>query len=212
MALSKLFSTLSALLIAANFGLASGAAAFTWANCNTLTPDASGKLSGSVECAGNTSGGAANPGLSDFNGLFGIDGWVEIAKESSSTGGANLDAAGVTFLSDNNNFSGSWSITQSVLNLYTTIAIIMKDGNMAPAPTIAYKVDASSFSGIDFAGTWSTPWVNIHGKENNSLSNVRFIGSGPATPIPLPAAGWLLISVFGGLGLANHMRRKRSSA
>jgi hypothetical protein len=162
-------------------------------------------LKANVGCEGSSSTSFTQPQNLD---IFGKTGWLQIAKlESTSPGSpANLDTAGVTFKSTSvtGNFSGTWSVAQSVYDNYSYVAIVMNDGNHNPHPTIAYLVTA-------LGGTWITPWVHrIHDTLENSLSNVQFVGiRGETTVIPLPAAGWLILAGLGGLGL---VARRRSRA
>jgi hypothetical protein len=189
-------------------GSAGSSHAFTWAACVGFAPDATGKLTTNVGCNVNSDGSAANPSDDDFDGLFGVNDWEEIAKEESSTGGANLNKSGVTFLSTSAtaNFSGTWSITQALLNKYAHVAIVMKDGNSLPQPTVAYKISSTS-------GIWETPWAKLKDgvyEPLNSLSNVRFIGQGVGV-IPLPAGAWLVLSFMAGFGVLRRIKGRAAA-
>jgi hypothetical protein len=181
------------------FATADRADALTFTNCNLLVPDATGKLVANDGCQGE--GTNSNLAGADFNGLFGKNGWLLLAKQdvtgSNPPNNINLDEKGVTFKSSDNNNSGTWSVGQSVYNQWQHVVIYMKDGNQSPATNIFYLVSAAS-------GTWNTPWVNNQGAANNSLSNVQFLVNGQ---IPLPAAAWLLLAGIGGMGLVARGRK-----
>jgi hypothetical protein len=114
------------------------------------------------------------------------------------------NANGFSFSSDDKNFSGTWSISQALLDSWKFLAIVMKDGNQDPIPTLAYLVNTSS-------GSWETPWANFkcEGKDEarecgwedlNSLSNVQlWVSDEKMPPVPVPAAGFLMIGALGGL-------------
>ena len=55
-------------------------------------------------------------------------------------------------------------------------------------------------------GQWRLDCVGANEPDTSGANS----GCEPAAPVPLPAAGWLLISALGGLGLAARRRRKAS--
>jgi hypothetical protein len=197
------FSKLAAAgVLAVGFGAMSASAA-TFVDCATLVPDATGKLTPSDACAASDSN--QPPQGSQLDGLFGLDNWKQIGKIEAGDVDGTSGGDGWTFTSEDGNFTGTWSISQAILNKYVALAWILNDGNQAPAPTIAYRVSTSP-------GTWETPWVTggqgpNAGSPNNSLSNVQLVGV-----IPLPATGWLLLSVLGAGGFVAHRRRKQKAA
>jgi hypothetical protein len=198
--------------------MAGGAQAATFVACDSpeLEPDATNKLTANIGCVGIDGIGSSNPGAGDLVGMFGQDSWGLIQKFDVAEGpvSVNGSANGFSFSSSDQNYSGTWSISQALLDSWNFLAIILKDGNQDPIPTLAYLVNTS-------AGTWVTPWANqkcTKGPEGecgdwdplNSLSNVQLWVSGEKIeppPVPLPAAGFLMIGALGGLAV---FRRRRA--
>jgi hypothetical protein len=166
--------------------------------CNTLIPDATGNLTPNAGCQAFED--TSDPDPADFDGLFGYDDWVELAKIDANDIDGNSSDGGFTFTSTDGNKTGTWSVTG-----YTgPLVIVLKDGNQAPAPTLLYLLDGTS-------GTWSSPWVNSNtGESVASLSNVQLWGlEVRPPPIPVPAAGILLVTALGGLGF---LARRKATA
>jgi len=192
-----------AAISAISLTLVTGAAnAVTFTPCDELSPDATNKLLSNDGCVGLDNllpNNNSNPELDDFDGMFGVAEWTKEIGKTSVSGNIDVDVGGFTFKSTDGNLTGTWSVSQSLLDMYGSLAIVMKDGNQLPIPTIAYLISSTN-------GSWSTPWVNSQGAANPSLSNVRLIVGDPSV-IPLPAAGWLLLAGLG--GLAVYGRKKR---
>jgi hypothetical protein len=174
-----------------------GAAQAATVACNTLIPDATGALIPNAGCQAYQSNADPNP--DDFDGLFGLDDWMELVKIDAGDVDGSSSSNGFTFTSTDGNLSGTWSVSAA----YTgPLAIVLKDGNQAPAPTLLYLLAGDS-------GTWTTPWVNNQGDPNASLSNVQLWGT--VAPIPIPAAGLLLFGGLAGLGVVAGRRRPRTA-
>lgn len=196
---------------------AASAQAATFPACTTLPPDASGKLTSNIGCVGIGGIGSSNPGAGDLNDMFGQASWSLIQK-FDVIDGKSIDGSegGFSFSSADKNFSGRWSISQTLLDSWKFLAIVMKDGNQDPIPTLAYLVNT-------VGGAWNTPWAKqkctgTGDKKTcvweplNSLSNVQLWVSEknitpPPPPVPLPAAGFLLVGALGGLAALRRRRK-----
>jgi hypothetical protein len=175
---------LKAVLTSAVIALGLGGAGA--ANALTLLPGPGcdiGQLTTSTACAGTFAGNDANQSL---DGLFGVDGWTELAKvdSDSGTGGILTVTGGGT--------SGSWSV--SGWDGLTRVMAVLKGG-----PSFsAYLLDLGSTG-----GSWTTAGLaRGNGQAGPGLSHFTLY----AAPIPLPAGGVLLLTALGGLALAR--RRK----
>jgi hypothetical protein len=196
--------------------MAGGAGAATFPACSTLAPDATNKLTANIGCVGIEGIGTSNPGAGDLKFMFGQESWTLVQKFDVLDGPASINgsANGFSFSSTDKNFTGTWSITQTLLDSWNFLAIVMKDGNQDPIPTLAYRISTLS-------GTWATPWAKevctggrvktCSGWEPlNSLSNVQLWVSDKkidTSPVPLPAAGFLMIGALGGLAALRRRRR-----
>jgi hypothetical protein len=149
-------------------------------------------------------GTGGNDSNVDLDGLFGQNAWTEIVKlDGSSVENAGEGLTLSVFLTDGSDEkSGTWSV--SSWGGYKTVMAILKGG-----PTFsAYKLDTT----LGTKGTWTTNGIrNGNGNGIPGLSHMTFyhVGSpiGPPrseastgpSPVPLPAAGWLLLAGLCGL-------------
>lgn len=170
----------------------------TSASALTLTGNVTcsiANLSGSTACEGAFVGNDANQNL---DGLFSITGWTEINKVDSDSGtDGDLTVTG-------GGTSGGWSFDYGIND---PVMFVLKGGNSFSA----YLMDLSVTS-----GTWNTDGIEKgNGQPNPGLSHFAVYSGGtngggnpPPNPIPLPAAGWLLISGVAGLGFFGRRKAK----
>ena len=97
--------------------------------------------------------------------------------------------------------TGTWSLLEGFdFPVGESFAIALKAGSaQSGAGSVVYLLDTLATN-----GTWNT--IDLNEKQ---LSNITLFGTDtPAAPIPLPAAGVLLITALGGMGLISRRRRK----
>ncbi len=198
----RLIFRTAAIIGLVSFGLASGASASTITITITLA-------NGSASCSLSdfTIGGssasacegayAGNDSNSKLDGIFGIDGWTEIAKVNIPERGFGPFTSGSLTVNGAGK-SGAWGVTGWKDN--SPVMAVLKGG-----PTFAaYLLNDLSYT----SGTWNTDGIfRGSNKSGPALSHLTFYAGGPTpTPIPLPAAGWLLLASL--CGLAGMKRRK----
>jgi hypothetical protein len=105
-------------------------------------------------------------------------------------------AFNVTFGGDK---AGTWSFTPDPALTHAPAYMVVK----AATNWALYALDGA------LSGDWSTAGLMTpNGKNQAGVSHISFYNS--AAPVPLPAAGWLLVTGLGGLGAL--ARRRRASA
>ena len=153
---------------------------------------------------------------------------VSIGGETGSWGSLgkfeNTGSNDYFSLNDNTtpNQAGFWALTNKALAEFSEFLMIFKGGNInntVPSDFVGYILSGES-------GTWQSPLLATTGNPGSTrdLSNVELFARGTGTPpngdpgngngtavIPLPAAGWLLLTAIGGLG-ATGLRRRRKNA
>ena len=96
--------------------------------------------------------------------------------------------------------SGTWSFTGNSSLTHLPAYMVVK----AATNWAIYALDGA------LSGDWSTAGLMTpNGKNQAGVSHVSFYNS--AAPVPLPAAGWLLVAGLGGIG-ALARRRKAAAA
>ncbi|WP_300016507.1 VPLPA-CTERM sorting domain-containing protein [uncultured Roseobacter sp.] len=93
--------------------------------------------------------------------------------------------------------SNTWSIINP--NNYATVGISVKHGN----GFAFYNLDLTKA----LSGTWFT-YDNANSGAGSAFSHINawYMGD-PTTPVPLPAAAWMLIAGLGGLGAMRRFRK-----
>ena len=61
------------------------------------------------------------------------------------------------------------------------------------------------------SGDWDTAGLAEGGGSDPGISHISFFNNGVHAPIPLPAAGWLLLGGLGALGALGRRRRKHAA-
>lgn len=152
-------------------------------------------------------GGSGNDSASLLNavipdGLFGLDTWNLIARDNDLDGTDTGVASAMTV--SGSLISGTITLASTIFDLYDHVAIVLKSGGgLDPEFWVAYK----AVDGV-FEYDYQSIFLNKKGKVGE-LSHISLYGT-PAElpPVPLPAAGWMLIAGIG--GLAALRRRKRA--
>ena len=160
----------------------------------TLTPDdvlVPGPIESDVNpscIAGNDDG---DNGFFDDGTLWGVTDWKKGDKPQDGSGDKVVSFSLAPIIGDS---SGSWTVNDyNAANLM--VALVLKGGN----GFAAFLLDGDPLTGL-----WSS---------SADLSHASIWYSGEATPVeepspvPLPAAGWLLLAGIGGLAA---LRRRKS--
>jgi hypothetical protein len=131
--------------------------------------------------------------------MFGVFDWNQIAKVDPLPGSNN----GLTITGTQQ--EGTWTIAQSIFDAWQRVMLVFKggnDNNTFPGSVVGYLIQ-------DLTGDYESPLLNSRNFNPRDISHVSLYVSTPS-PIPLPAAGVLLIGALGGLGLL--ARRRRAAA
>ncbi len=145
----------------------------------------------------------SNTILAGFS-LFDFDDWKLGETVGDGAGGTGR----VSFLdapTDGQDAPGVWSILNP--HGYTSIVLTLNRSNSFSA----FLLDPTQ----PLAGQWRTdgPGNSGMGLSHASIYYRGEAGTGNGlAPIPLPAAGWLLLTAIGGLGAAGLRRRRKDAA
>lgn len=158
-----------------------------------------------INIGDNNGGNVTDTGMdnSDFGDLLELgESWQELDVFDVKEGTYENDLFSINFASDSTYFSGSWNLNalfQFNDNEHYAFAIKSANPNAAAIFNVVYLMDNGSRSGM-----FNTSDLT------QGFSNMRLFGTGELAPIPLPAAGWLLIAGIGGLFAMK--RRKKADA
>jgi hypothetical protein len=97
----------------------------------------------------------------------------------------------------NSSKSGSWSFKDSDLLTHMPTYMVVK----ASTKWALYALDGALF------GDWTTSALKNPGGNQPGVSHISFYNGGSASPVPLPAAAWLLFAGIGGLGVIARRRK-----
>lgn len=167
----------------------------------------------STDCVANVPnvppGGGGNVRVQEMNagaGVFGRTGWRLLASIGDVDGeqdpqNSNPFLFSFTYLTFNDAgdpLSGTWALNPLFRWGTGSFAFAIK-GSTNNAVYLMSKLETSGTWNIfDLQGSFLKP----------GLSNVRLFGTTDLAPIPLPAAGFLMLGALGGLGLLSRRRRK----
>ena len=181
-------------------GAGAASAATTYSPCAGDGFDISGYVSGATDCEISSADQDflnTNPiTVNEGGGFFDIDDWSFVGK----IGVGNM-------WGDGEGQSGSYDITSLFSGLTGSVMLVFKDG--AGTTLVGYLLDMASLS-----GTWESPFVcppfsgqgNSCGPEKaKDVSHISVYST--VAPIPLPAAGFLMLGALGALGVAARRRK-----
>lgn len=172
---------------------------------------------GGIDLQGKCKGG--NDSLSEISALFpanpdfGDDAWqaankIEVDSDNNLSSTGNTDVVNLTLSLGDANALPSWSVTvdNSALLFGRTfdIVVALKQGDAFGAFQLIFPSD-------DLHGLWGTfgPGPNAINDLSHATAYYRFTDErDDLGVIPLPAAGWLLLSGLGALGVMSRRRRK----
>jgi hypothetical protein len=200
------------LLAASSLALLAGGAnaATTLVSCDTAKGDVTDYVQPTSSCFGllDLSDGSGEK-LADLNALNingTTGGWSTLGKFNTTDG--DDDFSNDYFSLDDSgggNTDGIWSLLAAATAAYGEFMLIFKSGqddNTLPAAFVGYILAGDN-------GTWSSPFLNIKNGDQRALSNVELYGRGTPAPVPVPAAGLMLLAGIGGL---TAMRRRTRAA
>ena len=176
------------------------------ATCGSPVVGDTDNFTTSTDCGLPGVGNGGNADLALMTGLFGVTNWTtDLGKIDTTKFVDDIDGLNFSITSDASNLSGTWELTAGwVFDPNETYAFVMKGGS---AGTIAYLIDNAVT-----AGNWFNTDIPANGGGNApGLSNIQLFATGGLVPdmppVPLPAAGWMLVAGIGGLAAMRRRRR-----
>ncbi len=178
------------------------------ATCNISDLQYSTQCIGRLEIVGPPNGSADAGDLNGTNGLLDGGGWSELAKIEDGS-------SSLLFSMTLGSTSGTYTIKSPLAGYDYALALKGGSGkgtNFFAAYLLPASVITDNLSGSDLTGAFSmAAFLGLTNEGSTpGLSNAVLFNRESASPIPLPAAGWLLIVGIG--GLAAIKRRKKANA
>ena len=182
-------------------------------------------FTGESDCAiGSSNNDTLNPLQVNTDAMFGYTDWMYDAKDNNvdgvddGTNSLSLSLTGGTLAggadgAGTGDLGGLWSIISNAFDLYDDIMIVFKSASaeiIDPNMYVAYLLTDGTTS-----GAYQSPFINTKNGNLVDISHVsiyyRGDGDDGTPPVPLPAAGFLLLGAMGGLGVAGWRRRRKAA-
>jgi hypothetical protein len=151
-----------------------------------------------VPTVGGGGGGNVTAAQMNIQAIFGETTWSQLAELEKPNLQSNPFVFSVEYGPDGAQ-SGTWSLNPLLTWGTGLYAFAIKGAT----DNAVYLMDTAFTS-----GTWNVLDLENNGENNPDMSNIRLFGTTALAPIPVPAAGFLLIGALGGLAA---LRRRKTA-